>query len=151
MVGPEVRGECQVELVEGRSPQGLDVRAGRAREHRLPRNPLHSRLTPLLIRVEAEPGKSLGLRGGDRKGILASGHVHLYYPQDVRILRGRRRGCVRLLLDVYQELELQKLVGESLQGGLSIRPIVAVPVGRGASAEILLRQWKEKLEILINN
>ena len=141
-MGPEARGAGPEGLVEGREPQGLGLRTGRVEEHRRPGNPQHflPLHSPLPIREEVGPGYSLGLRGEGRKGIPASGQVHLDYPQDVRILRGRRRrDCVCIRLNVHQELALQKL-GESLQGGLSICPIVAVPVGRGASAEILLRQ-----------
>ena len=141
-MGPEAWGAYPGELVEGQEPQeGLGRRAGRAEEHRIPCNPQHFQPnSPLPIREEVGPGYSLDLHGEGRKGILASGYVHLDYPQDVRMLRGRRRDCVCIRLNVYQELELQKLVGKSLQGGLSICPIVAVPVDRGASAEILLRQ-----------
>ncbi len=117
MVGPEARGAYPVELVEGREPQGLGCRAGRAEEHRIHWSPRHFPLnSPLPIREEVGPGYSLDLPGEGRKGILASGHVHLDYPQDVRMLRGRRRDCVRIRLNVHQELELQKLVGNVCTG-----------------------------------
>ena len=94
-MGPEARGACPVKLVEERESQGLGLRAGRAEEHRLPGNPRHFPLhSPLPIREEVGQWYSLHLRGEGRKGILASGHVHLDYPHDVRILRGRRTLCM---------------------------------------------------------
>ena len=92
-----------MELVEGRNLQGLGPRARGAEEQHLPRNPRHhSPLhSPQQLQREVEPGYSLDLRGKDRKGILASGHVHLDYPFDVRILRGRWRRCERFRLNVH--------------------------------------------------
>ena len=74
-MGPEVRAQCPVGLVEDRRLLRLGLRARRAEERQLPRNHLHYLLNyPLPIRIEVvEPGRSLGLRGGNRKGILARG------------------------------------------------------------------------------
>ncbi len=71
-MGPEARGACPEELVEGQEPQGLGLRAGRVEEHRLPGNPQHflPLLSPLPIREEVGPGYSLGLRGETGRGSL---------------------------------------------------------------------------------
>ena len=100
---PPGRGACPMELVEGQSLHGLGPRAGRAEEQQLPLNPRHhSPLhSPQQLQREVELGYSLDLRGKDRKGIRASGHVHLDYPYDVRILRGRRRGCESFRLNMH--------------------------------------------------
>jgi hypothetical protein len=94
-----------MKLVEGRNLQGLALRAGRAEEQQLPRNPRHhSPLhSPLPLQREVEPGYSLlDLRGKDRKGIIVGGHVHIDYPYSVRILRERRRrGCERFVPSEY--------------------------------------------------
>ena len=61
-----------------------------------------SRGTPdSTLRSSSRERLNQDLRGKDRRGILASGHVHLDYPYDVRILRGRRRGCKRFRRNMH--------------------------------------------------